>query len=127
MAVLTLSAEIKAPNRNPTGAGANSLDTNFTAPTVAADGIDFVSQGNEIILVLNTHAATPYTFSIISEADALGRTGDLTTYSLAALECAAFQLPRLGWADATTGKILITMENIAVKVLVLRPYGLLNG
>lgn len=127
MAITTLSAEIKAPNRNPTGAGANALDTNFTAPAVASDGIDFVAQGNEIILVLNTDAATPYTFSIISEADALGRTGDLTTYSLAAGECAAFQLPREGWADATTGKILITMQNVAVKVLVLRPNGLVNG
>lgn len=127
MAVTTLSTEIKSPNRNPTGATANTLDTNFTAPAVAADGIDFVSQGNEVIIVFNSHAATPQTFSIISEADALGRTGDLTTYSLAAGEAASFQLPRLGWADATTGKILITMSDVSVKVLVLRPYGLLNG
>jgi cytochrome c1 len=126
MAITTLSTEIKAPNRNPTGAGANALDTNFTAPAVASDGIDFVAQGNEVIVVLNSGAA-PYTFSIISEADALGRTGDLTTYSLAAGEAASFQLPREGWADATTGKILITMENVAVKVLVLRPNGLVNS
>ena len=127
MAVKTLSSEIKTPSRNPLSPVANSLDTNFTAPTVAADGVDFVAQGNEVIIILNSDAAAPYTFSINSEPDTLGREADVSAYSLAAGEAASFQLPLNGWANASTGKILITMENVAVKVLVLRPTGLVNS
>lgn len=127
MAVLTLSAEIKAPSRNPAAAPvAGSLTTNATAPTVAADGIDFVAQGNEVIFVINT-GASAYTISIQSEPDVLGRTAHMTNYSLAAGEIATFQLAKQGWANASTGKILITMSNVAVKVLVIRPQGLVNG
>ena len=127
MAVLTLSAEIKTPSRNPPAAPvAGSLHTNFTAPTTAADGVDFIAQGNEIITVLNS-GASAYTFSITSEPDALGRTAHMTNYSLAAGEAAQFQLPKSGWANASSGKILITMSNAAVKVLVTRPAGLVNS
>lgn len=128
MAVKTLSTEIKTPTRNPDAAPvADSLDCIFTAPTVAADGIDFVAQGNEIILVLNSDAATPYTCTLVSEGDALGRTRDMTNYSLGAGEALCLQLPLTGWANASTSKIKITMNNVAVKVLVLRPTGLVNS
>jgi len=128
MAVKTLSAEIKTPIRNPVASPvANSQDTVFTAPTVAADGVDFVAQGNELIIILNSDAASPYVFTIKSEPDALGRSGDSGPYTLQAGEAASFQLPLTGWANASTGKILITMDNVAVKVLVLRPTGLINS
>ena len=127
MAVTTLSAEIKAPFLNPAPAPAvNSLDINFTAPAVAVDGIDFVAQGNEIIEIINTHATTAQTFTITSAADDLGRTGDITTYSLAAGEATALRLSTFGWANASTGKILITMSDVTVKVRVLRISGLVN-
>lgn len=127
MAVTTLSTEIKTPTLNPApGAAANSLDFNFTAPAVAVDGIDFVAQGNEVIEILNGHATTAQTFTIASKADALGRTGDLTTYSLAAGESVALRLSTFGWADPSTGKILITMSDVTVKVRVMRIPGLVN-
>lgn len=128
MAVKTLSTEIKTPTRNPVASPvADSLDNIFTAPTVASDGIDFVAQGNEIIIVLNTDGAIAYTCTLVSEADAMGRTGDMTNYSLGAGEAISLQLPLSGWANASTGKIKITMNNVAVKVLVLRPTGLVNS
>jgi hypothetical protein len=127
VAVKTLLAEIKSPSKNPVASPvADSLDIVETAPTVAADGIDFVSQGNEIIIIRNSDVANPYTVTIKSQPDALGRSADVNAYSLGAGEYIALQLPLLGWADASTKKILITMNNAAIHVVLLRIAGLVN-
>lgn len=119
MAVLTLSAQIFEPQKYPVlPVVANSLDFAFTAPSVAADGIDFQATGREVVLIQNSDVGAQ-TFTLVSVADELRRTGDITTYSLAAGEFAALIPPTRGWAGSN-GRILITMSNVAVKVAVLR-------
>lgn len=119
MAILTLSAQIKELSKYPTlQPAANSLDIAFTAPSVAVDGIDFECTGREVVFVQNTDVGAQ-SFSLISVADSLGRTGDITTYSLGAGEFAAILVPQVGFRGAS-GRALITMSNVAVKVAVVR-------
>lgn len=120
MAIKTLTTEIKDAVKYPTLPPAgNSLDLVFTAPTVAADGIDFAGTGREVAIVLNSDPTNPYTFTLKSVADSLNRTGDVGAYSLAAGEYAVLIPPVAGFAQSN-GRILITMENVAVKVAVIR-------
>lgn len=99
-----------------------SLTSVFTAPTVAADGVKFLQQGNEVIIVKNSDATNPYTFTIKSVADDLNRLGDIGPYSLAAGKQAVVRLPGRGFKDST-GYVLIVMENVAVQVAVHRAPG----
>ena len=99
---------------------ANSLDDIMVAPTVAADGIEFVQTGREVVIVRNTDAANPYTFTLKSVADELNRTGDVGPYTLQAGETATILISPKGFKSASTGKVLIVMENVAVKVAVNR-------
>ena len=118
MAVTTLTTQIKEPPKYPVlPVVANSLDFAFTAPAVAADGIDFTSTGREVVLIQNTTVGAA-TFTVVSAADEKNRTGDITAYSLAAGEFAAIIPPSSGWAVG--GKIKITMSDVGVLVAVLR-------
>ena len=120
MAVTTLSTGLKTLTRYPDQPpAANSLDFTFEAPSVAADGIQFVSTGKEIILIQNS-GASPYTFSITSTRDEYGRAEDIAAYSLDAGELAVLPLGAHKLFRNANGNILITMSNIAVKVAVLR-------
>ncbi len=99
---------------------ANSLDFAFTAPAVAADGVSFVMTGREILLVQNTDVGAQ-TFTLESTVDAKGRTGDVTTYSLAAGEFACFDARGLeGWRQASGGAFYLKMSADTVKVAILR-------
>ena len=100
---------------------ANSLDVVFVAPTVASDGVEFKQLGTEVVLVQNSDAANPYTFTLKSVASSalLNRTGDIGPYTLQAGEIAAILINNKGFASAT-GFITVVMENIAVKVGVIR-------
>ena len=98
---------------------ADSLDDIFVAPTVAADGINFIQTGREIVTVKNTHATTAFTFTLKSIADELNRLGDVGAYSLAAGESATIVINPKGFKDSN-GKILIVMSDVAVKVAVNR-------
>lgn len=98
---------------------------------IAADSADFVwtaadvgnsnsctLTGRELLLVNNT-GGSPYTVTITSAADELGRTGDITTYSLAAGEFAVFgPFPMRGWRQ-TGGKLYFAGSNAAVKFAVI--------
>jgi len=103
----------------PLAPAANSLDDIFVAPDVAADGISFKQLGREIVTVKNTDDTNPYTFTLKSVADFLGRTGDIGPYSLAALESATIILNDTGF-KTTLGVVTIVMENVAVEVAVNR-------
>lgn len=92
--------------------------------TVASTGADlFACTGRELVLVQNSHASNAYTVTITSVADDKGRTGDITTYSLAAGEVAVFGVGLTnspGWKNTTTGQITITGSNAAVKISILK-------
>lgn len=122
MAVKTLneSTEIREISRvtapSPT---ANSLDAIFVAPSVAADGIEFLLTGRELVLMQNSDPTNPYTFTVKGEPDELLRDGDIGPYTLQAGEIAPIHIPARGF-KTSTGKVLIVMENAAIKVGVLR-------
>lgn len=81
---------------------ANGAD--FTWTQGSTDGDTFACNGRQILLVKNTHATDPQTVTIDSVDDEWNRQGDITTYSLAASETAAFGvgLTNLtGWKTST--------------------------
>jgi hypothetical protein len=117
MAALTITTII-APFAT---VAANAADVTMTAGDTGGDTI--ACNGRDVIIAQNTHAADPYTITIASEIDEQNRTGDITTYSLAAGEIAVFGVGltnSVGWKDATTGLISVDVENAAVKWGILR-------
>jgi len=82
MALLTTQT-IKGPFE---AIAANGADFTFAAGNVGGDTITLT--GREIVLIWNSHATTPYTFGVTSQADEKGRIGDITTYNLDAGEYA---------------------------------------
>lgn len=117
MAALTVQT-IKGPFETYS---ANSADVTFAAGATGA-GDTFVCTGREILVALNSDPTNPYTVTITSIADEKGRTGDITTYSLAAGEYGVFGVGltnSLGW-KSTAGTIAVTVSNAAVKWAVLR-------
>jgi hypothetical protein len=96
---------------------ANALDVTFTAADVANKN-QFSASGDDLILVWNTDGANPYTFTVTSVVDDKNRTGDITTYSLAAGEVGAFRVRNDGWRQ-TDGKIYLEGSNAAIKFAVI--------
>lgn len=98
---------------------AGGATVTLTAGDVS-NGNDFVSSGDEIVIVQNTHATLAYTVTFTSVADVLGRTKDITTYSLAAGEIACFgPFPAHGWRQSGN-KIKLTVSNAAIKIGLVR-------
>jgi hypothetical protein len=92
----------------------------YTAGSVVADTIAVT--GREIVLIYNS-GASPYTVTITSEVDEKNRTGNITTYSLAAGEFAYFTgclTNAPGWKNQSTGLLAIVASNAAVKWAVLK-------
>lgn len=98
---------------------ANAADITFAAANVS-DKNQFVASGKDLVLAWNSNPTNPYTVTITSVADpTYGRTGDITTYSLAAGEIACFgPLVLEGWSQ-TDGKIYLEASNAAIKFAVL--------
>lgn len=105
---------------------ANGADFTFAAGTIT-DGDTFVCTGREILLVKNGTGTN--TITITSVADDIGRTGDITTYSLGTGEFAAFGVGLTndkGW-KSSAGTVRITVSSAEVTVAVLRlPAGFPN-
>lgn len=80
---------------------ADDADVTFTAAGAEfADGASFPMTGRELLLVRNANAGAQ-TVTIDSVADSRRRTGDITAYSLAAGEIAAFWINRTeGWRQS---------------------------
>ncbi len=93
------------------------------AVTLAAadvgNGNKFVATGNDLVVVQNTDAVNPYTYTITSVADPYGRTKDITTESIAPSAIRIFgPMKQTGWMQ-TDGTILILASNAAVKIGVI--------
>lgn len=97
---------------------ADSADVNMQASTGASgtsgNQIAFSSASRLYILAQNTHASSPYTVTITSKVDGYNRTGDITTYSLAAGDIALFVVEGAGWKQGD-GYVYLEATNAAVK------------
>lgn len=98
---------------------ADAADFTWTAADVA-NGNSCDHTGRELILVNNT-GASPYTVTVTSVADELGRTGDKpSAYSMAAGDYSVFgPYPVRGWRQST-GKLHFSASNAAVKFVIIR-------
>jgi len=85
----------------------------------ASNGNSFPISGREILIVQNS-GMSAYTFTISSVADALGRTNDVTTYSLASSDFAAFSFRGgvTGWKQSD-GTVHLACSNAAILFAVL--------
>lgn len=92
---------------------ADAADLAFTAAD-ATNKEQFTASGNDLLVAYNS-GASPRTITITSVADEKGRTGDITTYSLAAGEFAVFgPLKKAGWMQSD-GKIYMEASHAEVK------------
>ncbi len=101
---------------------ASSLNFAFSACD-ASNGNSFPLTGREILVVENAGVGA-YTFTISSVADQLGRTNDVTSYSLAAGDFAAFNFRGgvAGWKQAD-GTVHLTCSNVGIEYAILTtPY-----
>lgn len=97
---------------------ADSLDVLFTAAD-ATNKEQFAPSGNDLVIAWNS-GASPYTISFTSVADPITkRTGDVTSYSLAAGDHAAFRFAKQGWMQSD-GNVYIEASNAAVKWCVVQ-------
>ena len=91
---------------------------------VASDvvnGNSYAVTGKELLIVHNDGTAA-YTVTIDSVADEKNRTGDITSYSMAAGDRAAFTVGMTndkGWKQ-TGGVIHVDASNVGIKLAVLR-------
>ena len=100
---------------------ANGADFTFAAGNVGGDTITIT--GREIIVIYNSHATIAYTYGVTSQVDEKGRTGDITTYNLDALEFAVLGIGLTnspGWKNQSTGLLSVIVSNAAVKWAVLK-------
>lgn len=98
--------------------GAGEADLTFTAAD-ASNKNQFVASGKDLVIAHNTDGANPYTVTITSVADEMGRTGNITTYSLAAGDIAAFGPFGLDGWEQTDGYIYLEASNAAIKFAVI--------
>jgi len=83
----------------------------FTTGSMAA--------GGNILFVWNTDVSS-HNFTITSQPDAHGRSGDIATYAIGAGVISAFKLSQIaGWAD-NSGRVFVTADNALVKFAVVQ-------
>jgi hypothetical protein len=98
---------------------ADSLDDIFVAPTAFVDGISFKYTGREVVMIRNTHASSPFTWSLVAVADSLNRVGNVGPYSLAAGDQSTILINGSGFTNAN-GDVTIVMTDNSVKIAVNR-------
>ncbi len=92
--------------------GANGLVVTLAAADVANKN-QFLPSGNDLVVMQNS-GASPYTVTITSAVDPQNRTGDVTTYSLAAGDVCVFLVKTTGWVQAD-GYVYLEANNASVK------------
>lgn len=104
-----------------------NLPTKYaTTPTLVtweaadvANGNDFTLTGDEVLLVRNVSADTPYTVTVTSAADERGRLGHITAFEVDFGEMFVFQrFAQLGWRQSD-GKLWISGSNASIEFAVL--------
>jgi hypothetical protein len=98
--------------------GAGLADFTLTAANVSDKNM-CVASNNDLIIAYNSDVTNPYTVTISSVADTFGRTGDITSYSLAAGDYVAFgPFRNVGWKQSD-GKLYFEANNAAIKFAVI--------
>lgn len=109
---------VQSPVNLKASISANAADLTQTAADVS-NGNQFTMSGGEIIIADNT-GASAYTITLTSAPDTLGRTKDISAYSIGAGEVAIFgPFEAYGWRQSN-GKFYIDCDNTAVKLSVYR-------
>ena len=85
----------------------------------AANGNSFVVTGKEILVIWNPDVSG-HTVTIASAPDALGRTGDIATYTVGAGVISAFLINNVNGWKQTDGTVHITGNSALLKVAILR-------
>lgn len=86
---------------------------------ISADKEQASHNGKVLIIAHNTDGANPYTVTFSSVVDDLGRTGDITAYSLAAGDYCVFgPFSTEGWRQSD-GKLYFEASNAAIKFAVV--------
>lgn len=76
--------------------------------------------GKYIVLARNVHATTPFTVTLTSAPDERKRTGDITTYSIAAGKQIAFLLDQQeGWIQSD-GMFYLTGSDANIQFCIIR-------
>lgn len=102
----------------PGTVSAGDLDFTMTAADVS-NGNSATWRGNRMLVIAqNTDGANPYTITLTSVVDSQGRTGTITSYSLAAADVVGFMAERDGWQQ-TDNTIYLDANNAAIKFAVL--------
>lgn len=97
---------------------ANAADLTMTAADVS-EKEQVTLTGNELVIAHNT-GASAYTITVTSVVDKMGRTGDISTYSLGAGEYAVFgPFGTEGWRQ-TNGRLYFEASNAAVRFGVIK-------
>ena len=100
----------------------NAGEAKFTmAASDVVNGNSYAVTGKELLIAFNDGTAA-YTVTIDSVADEKNRTGDITSYSMAAGDYAAFTVGMTndkGWKQ-TGGVIHVDTNNAGIKLAVLR-------
>jgi hypothetical protein len=114
MAYDTELTKSTAPGAYPTAGVAVA----FAAADVAGKNY-FIGTGRELVIARNTSADTPYTITIVSAADEMGRTGNITAESIAFGVTRMYgPFARSGWAQST-GHVHLEAENAAIEFAVI--------
>ncbi len=109
---------VQTPVNLNSSISADAADLASTAGD-ASNGNQFVMSGGEIIIAKNS-GASARTITITSAPDNLGRTKDITTYSIGAGETAIFgPFQAYGWRQSN-GKGYIDVSNAEVLLSVYR-------
>lgn len=106
------------PTLQPT---AGTMTPTMTGNATAADGVSFPLTGGRQVLIVDNTNAGGQTFTVESVADEKGRTGDITTYALAAGAIGVFYVegPAKGWRQAD-GTLYVKGSHADVK------FGMIN-
>lgn len=120
MARLSLTAKAALGSYPTLQPAALAATLTMAAPGVAGDGvaIPWTGAGKNLLLVQNTDVGAQ-TVTINSTADPQNRTGDITTYALAAGALAVFgPFERAGWVQPD-GTIYAVGSHVGVKFAVI--------
>lgn len=96
---------------------ANSRDLAMQAGDASLHNYTPIVDGKTVVIAQNTDSGA-HTVGFVSQADDLGRTGDISAYSIGAGELAIFGPFKLkGWSDG--GNLDIDVNDATVKLAVI--------
>ena len=99
----------------PVGAGTMTLTE---TPADVTNKDQFTPSGDDLVIAHNT-GASAYPITFTSVADDLKRTGDVSSYSIAAGAIAVYRFKKPGWMQPD-GKVYIEAGNAAIKWVVVQ-------